>query len=117
MDNCICSSQMHGGHNTNKNGPLQPSISPVRTDAEDAPAAVSDLAALSDSELREAASSLSTAEVAPLKAIIVDGSAEFAKSAALKAFCDHHHIAMVTSAAYTHTFNARAEGAVRTRQL
>ena len=116
MDNCICSSQMHGGHNTNKNGLSQP-FSPVRTDAEDAPDAVSYHAALSDSELREAASSLSTAEVAPLKAIIVDGSAEFAKSAALKAFCDHHHIAMVTSAAYTHTFNARAEGAVRTRQL
>ena len=108
---------MHGGHNTNKNGPLQPSISPVRTDAEDAPAAVSDHAALSDSELREAASSFSTAAVAPLKALIVDGSVEFAESAALKAFCDQHHIAMVTSAAYTHTFNARAEGAVRTRQL
>ena len=102
MDNCICSSQMHGGHNTNKNGPLQPSISPVRTDAEDAPAAVSDHAALSDSELREAASSFSTAAVAPLKALIVDGSVEFAESAALKAFCDQHHIAMVVSAAYTH---------------
>ena len=36
MDNCICSSQMHGGHNTNKNGISQP-FSPVRTDAEDAP--------------------------------------------------------------------------------
>ena len=117
MDNYICSSQMHGGDNTPENGPLQPSISPVRTDAEDAPAPVSDHAALSDSELREAASSLSTAEVAPLKAIIVDGSVEFANSAALKAFCDHHHIAMVTSAAYTHRFYARAEGAVRTPQL
>ena len=102
MDNCICSSQMHGGHNTNKNGPLQPSISPVRTDAEDAPAPVSDHAALSDPELREAASSLSTAEVAPLKAIIVDGSVEFAASAAVKTVCDQHHIAMVVSAAYTH---------------
>ena len=81
---------MNGGHNTNKNGPLQPSISPVRTDAEDAPAPVSDHAALSDSELREAASSFSTAAVAPLKAIIVDGPVEFAESAALKAFCDQH---------------------------
>ena len=93
---------MNGGHNTNKNGPLQPSISPVRTDAEDAPDAVSDHAALSDSELREAASSFSTAAVAPLKALIVDGSVEFAESAALKAFCRQHHIAMVVSAAYTH---------------
>ena len=59
----------------------------------------------------------STAAVAPLKALIVDGSVEFAESAALKAFCDQHHIAMVTSAAYTHTFKARAEGAVHTRQL
>ena len=44
----------------------------------------------------------STAAVAPLKALIVDGSVEFAESAALKAFCRQHHIAMVVSAAYTH---------------
>jgi len=98
---------MHGGENTPENGPLQPSISPVRTDAEDAPAAAFDKAAFSDSELREAASSLSTAEVAPLKAIIVDGSVEFAESAALKAFCRQHHIAMVISAAYTHRLPPR----------
>ena len=42
-----------------------------------------------------------------------DGAAEFAKSATFKAFCDNHHIAMEATAAYTHTFNARAEGAVR----
>jgi hypothetical protein len=40
-----------------------------------------------------------------------DGAAEFAKSPAFKAFCDH--IAMEATAAYTYTFNARAEGAVR----
>ena len=41
-----------------------------------------------------------------------DGAAEFAKSATFKAFCDNHHIAMEATAAYTHTFNARPEGAV-----
>ena len=42
-----------------------------------------------------------------------DGASEFAKSATFKTFCDNHHIAMEATAAYTHTFNARAEGAVR----
>ena len=42
-----------------------------------------------------------------------DGAAEFAKSATFKAFCVNNHIAMEETAAYTHTFNARAEGAVR----
>jgi hypothetical protein len=45
-----------------------------------------------------------------------DGAAEFAKSATLvtfKAFCVNNRIAMEETAAYTHTFNARAEGAVR----
>jgi hypothetical protein len=42
-----------------------------------------------------------------------DGAAAFAKSATFKAFCVNNHIAMEETAAYTHTFNARAEGAVR----
>ena len=37
-----------------------------------------------------------------------DGAAEFAK-----AFCVNNCIAMEKTAAYTHSFNARAEGAVR----
>ena len=40
-------------------------------------------------------------------------SSTFAKSTTFKAFCDNHHIAMEAPAAYTHTFNAHAEGAVR----
>jgi hypothetical protein len=42
-----------------------------------------------------------------------DGAAEFAKSATFKVFCVNNRIAMEETAAYTHTFNARAEGAVR----
>ncbi len=42
-----------------------------------------------------------------------DGAAEFAKSATFKAFCVNSRITMEETAAYTHTFNARAEGAVR----
>ena len=42
-----------------------------------------------------------------------DGAAEFAKSATYKTFCVNNRIAMEKTAAYTHTFNARAEGAVR----
>jgi len=42
-----------------------------------------------------------------------DGAAEFTKSATFKAFCVNNRIAMDETAAYTHTFNARAEGAVR----
>jgi hypothetical protein len=42
-----------------------------------------------------------------------DGAAEFAKSATFKAVCVNNRIAMEESAAYTHTFTARAEGAVR----
>jgi hypothetical protein len=41
-----------------------------------------------------------------------DGAAEFAKSATFMAFCVNNHIAMEETAACTHTFNARAEGAV-----
>jgi hypothetical protein len=42
-----------------------------------------------------------------------EGAAVFAKSATFKAFCVNNRIAMEETAAYTHTFNARAEGAVR----
>jgi hypothetical protein len=42
-----------------------------------------------------------------------DGAAVFAKIATFKAFCVNNRIAMEETAAYTHTFNARAEGAVR----
>ena len=49
---------------------LQTSISPVTTDAEGAPPDAFDDDALSDSELREAASGLSTDEVAQLRAKI-----------------------------------------------
>jgi Cys-tRNA synthase (O-phospho-L-seryl-tRNA:Cys-tRNA synthase) len=42
-----------------------------------------------------------------------DGAAEFAKSVTFKAFCVNNHIAMEETAAYTHTFNASAQGAVR----
>ena len=42
-----------------------------------------------------------------------DGAADFAKSATFKAFCVNNHIAMEETAAYKHTFNARAEGVVR----
>jgi hypothetical protein len=42
-----------------------------------------------------------------------DAAAEFAKSATFKAFCVNNGIAMEETAAYTHTFNARAEGALR----
>jgi hypothetical protein len=41
-----------------------------------------------------------------------DGAAEFAKSTTFKAFCVNNRMAMEVTAAYTHTFNARAEGAV-----
>ena len=39
-------------------------------------------------------------------------AAEFAESATFKAFFVNNRIAMEKTAAYTHTFNARAEGAV-----
>jgi hypothetical protein len=47
-----------------------------------------------------------------IECIHCDGAAEFAKSASFKAYCDNHHIAMEATAAYTHTFNAHAEGTV-----
>ena len=48
-----------------------------------------------------------------IDSIRFDGAGEFATSANFKAFCQNNHIAMEPCAAYTHTFNARAEGAVR----
>ena len=48
-----------------------------------------------------------------IDSIRYDGAGEFATSANFKAFCKNNHIALEPCAAYTHTFNARAEGAVR----
>ena len=48
-----------------------------------------------------------------IDSIRYDGAGEFATSASFKAFCKNNHIALEPCAAYTHTFNARAEGAVR----
>ena len=48
-----------------------------------------------------------------IDSIRFDGAGEFATSANFKAFCQNNHIAMEPCAAYTHTFNARAEGGVR----
>ena len=45
--------------------------------------------------------------------MIYDDAAEFAKSAISKAFFDNQHIETEATTAYTHTFTARAEGAVR----
>jgi hypothetical protein len=42
-----------------------------------------------------------------------DSAAEFAKIATFKAFCVNNCITIEETAAYTHTFNARAKGAVR----
>ena len=42
-----------------------------------------------------------------------DGAAEFAKIATFKVFCVNNRIAMEETSAYTDTFNAIAEGAVR----
>jgi hypothetical protein len=42
-----------------------------------------------------------------------DGAAEFAKIATFRAFCVNNRITMEETAAYTHTFDAGAEGAVR----
>ena len=50
---------------------------------------------------------------ATIDSIRFDGAAEFAKSATFKAYCQNHKIAQEPVPAYTHTFNARAEGAVR----
>jgi hypothetical protein len=41
------------------------------------------------------------------------GAGEFARSATFKAYCTRHNIVIEEVPAYTHTFNARAEGAIR----
>ena len=45
--------------------------------------------------------------------IRVDGAGEFAKSARFQAYCAANSINIEEVPAYTHTFNARAEGAIR----
>ena len=42
-----------------------------------------------------------------------DGAGEFARSSTLKAYCTRHNIVIEEVPAYTHTFHARAEGAIR----
>jgi hypothetical protein len=42
-----------------------------------------------------------------------DGAGEFARSATFRAYCTRHNIVIEEVPAYTHTFNARAEGAIR----
>jgi hypothetical protein len=45
--------------------------------------------------------------------IRADGAGEFARCATFKAYCRRHNIVIEEVPAYTHTFNARAEGAIR----
>jgi hypothetical protein len=45
--------------------------------------------------------------------IRADGAGEFARSATFQAYCKRHNIVIEEVPAYTHTFNARAEGAIR----
>ncbi len=42
-----------------------------------------------------------------------DGAGEFARSSTFKAYCKRHNIVIEEGPAYTHTFNARVEGAIR----
>jgi hypothetical protein len=42
-----------------------------------------------------------------------DGAGEFARSSTFKAYCKRHNIVIKEVPAYTHTFNARVEGAIR----
>jgi hypothetical protein len=42
-----------------------------------------------------------------------DGAGEFARSSTFKAYCTRHNIVIEEVPAYTHTFNARVEGAIR----
>ena len=42
-----------------------------------------------------------------------DGAGEFARSSTFKAYCKRHNIVIEEVPAYTHTFNARVEGAIR----
>lgn len=48
-----------------------------------------------------------------ISSIRADGAGEFGKSASFTAYCDKHGITVEEVPAYTHTFNARAEGAIR----
>ena len=48
-----------------------------------------------------------------ISSIRVDGAGEFAKSANFQAYCKLRFITIEEVPAYTHTFNARAEGAIR----
>ena len=48
-----------------------------------------------------------------IRRLRLDGASEFVKSSAFKAWCKRQHIILCPVAAYTHTLNARAEGAVR----
>ena len=45
--------------------------------------------------------------------IRADGAGEFARSATFQAYCKRHNTVIEEVPAYTHTFNARAEGAIR----
>jgi hypothetical protein len=45
--------------------------------------------------------------------IRADGAGEFARSASFQAYCKRHNIVIEEVPSYTHTFNARAEGAIR----
>jgi hypothetical protein len=45
--------------------------------------------------------------------IRADEAGEFARSATFQAYCKRHNIVIEEVPAYTHTFNARAEGAIR----
>jgi hypothetical protein len=45
--------------------------------------------------------------------IRADGAGKFARSATFKAYCRRHNIVIEEVPAYIHTFNARAEGAIR----
>jgi hypothetical protein len=42
-----------------------------------------------------------------------DGAGEFARSSTFKAYCTRHNIVIEEVPAYTHTFNARVQGAIR----
>jgi hypothetical protein len=45
--------------------------------------------------------------------IRADGAGELARSSTFKAYCKRHNIVIEEVPAYTHTFNARVEGAIR----
>ena len=48
-----------------------------------------------------------------ISSIRADGAGEFGKSSSFQAYCKLHNITIEEVPAYTHTFNARAEGAIR----